>query len=199
MFGHQVYALALPKDFMDYNIVHLEMLNIVVALKVWGQNWANKRVHIFCDNRAVVDTLNFGRARDDILATCARNIWLLTAMFNITLVTTHVYGTKNVIADLLSRWDKTADNVKKISTIYTKPHMGGHTIGSYIVKLQYLMYFIFQSLGPPQLCLPELPVPTFSQVTDQLHLLHIRDISKVFWGSWSWLSCRCPRLLHWMY
>ena len=63
----------------------------------------------------MVDTLNFGRARDDILATGTRNIWLLTAMFNITLVTTHVYGTKNVIADLLFRWGKTADNVKKLA------------------------------------------------------------------------------------
>ena len=121
VFGHQVYALALPKDFMGYNIVHLEMLNIVMALKVWSQNWANNRVHIFCDNRAVVDTLNFGRARDDILATCARNVWLLTAMFNITLITTHVYGTKNVIADLLSRWDKTADNVNKLAQHIQKP------------------------------------------------------------------------------
>ena len=31
----------------------------------------------------MVDTLNSGRARDATLATCARNIWLLTAMFNI--------------------------------------------------------------------------------------------------------------------
>ena len=79
---------------MNYNIAQLEILNIVVALKVWGQSWANKRIQIFCDNRAVVATLNSCRARDETLATCARNIWLLAAMFNITLITSHVYGTK---------------------------------------------------------------------------------------------------------
>ena len=121
VFGHQVYALALPKHFMNYTIVHLEILNIVVALKVWGQSWANKRIQIFCDNRAVVDTLNSGRARDDILATCARNIWLLTAMFNITLVTSHVYGAKNALADLLSRWGKTPDNEEKLAQFIKNP------------------------------------------------------------------------------
>ena len=40
----------------------------------------------------MVDTLNSGRARDAILATCARNILFLAAMFNFTLVASHVYG-----------------------------------------------------------------------------------------------------------
>ena len=45
-----VYALPIPKDFMSYNIAHLEILNIVVALKVWAQQCANKRIKIHCDN-----------------------------------------------------------------------------------------------------------------------------------------------------
>ena len=102
MGGQFVYALPLPQNFMNYNIAQLKILNIVVALKVWGENWANKRIQIFCDNRAVVDTLNSGRAKDETLAMCARNIWLLAAMFNITFITFHVYGVKNATADLLS-------------------------------------------------------------------------------------------------
>ena len=41
-----------------------------------------------------MDTLNSGRAKDETLATCVCNIWLLAAMFNITLITSHVYGVK---------------------------------------------------------------------------------------------------------
>ena len=37
-----VYAISIPKDYMGYNIPHLEMLNVVVALKIWGHYWANK-------------------------------------------------------------------------------------------------------------------------------------------------------------
>ena len=34
-FNNQCYALPIPKNFNNYSIVHLEMLNIVVALKIW--------------------------------------------------------------------------------------------------------------------------------------------------------------------
>ena len=73
-----VYALPIPQGFYDYTIVHLEMLNIMVALNVWGQNWQNKCNEIRFDNLAVILVLHEGRARDSILATLARNIWLLT-------------------------------------------------------------------------------------------------------------------------
>ena len=66
---HIAAEIFLPKNFMNYNIAQLEILNIVVVLKVWSRNWANKRIQIFFDNRAVVDTLNSGRAKDETLAT----------------------------------------------------------------------------------------------------------------------------------
>ena len=50
-----MYALPIPKGYMNYNITHLEILNIVVALKVWAQYWANKRIKVHCDNMAVVE------------------------------------------------------------------------------------------------------------------------------------------------
>ena len=43
IFENQCYALPIPKDFNQYSIVHLEMLNIVVALKVWATQWSNKQ------------------------------------------------------------------------------------------------------------------------------------------------------------
>ena len=64
-------SMLFPFLFMHYNIAHLEMVNVVVAL--WD---------IHCENRAVVDVLSFGKTKDGILATCARNVWLLSAMYN---------------------------------------------------------------------------------------------------------------------
>ena len=61
IYKNYVYALVIPLNFRQYNIAHLEMVNVVVALKVWGQLWANKHVEICCDNRAVVDVLSFGK------------------------------------------------------------------------------------------------------------------------------------------
>ena len=77
MFRNMVCSLSIPKGFRNYTIVHLEILNIVVALKVWDSLWKDHIIEVKCDNMAVVEVLNTGRARDLMLATSARNIWLL--------------------------------------------------------------------------------------------------------------------------
>ena len=106
--------LQIPKGFRGYNIAHLEILNVVVALKIWGQVWANKFIQIMYYNIAVVEVL-YGRAKDSIMATCARNIWLLAGMYNINLIVSHIRGLDNTVADLLSRCHHTPNNFQKLS------------------------------------------------------------------------------------
>ena len=86
---------------MDLNIVHLEMLNILVALRVCNQCWAKSRVRIACDNEAVVHVLNSGRTRDLTLAAIARNIQLQVATWDLNLQVIHIAGNENHVADLL--------------------------------------------------------------------------------------------------
>ena len=104
IFENQCYALQIPKNFNNYSIVHLEMLNIVVAIKVSANQWRDKKLRIKCDNMAVVEVLTSGRTKDNILAACARNVWLLCAIFNISIHIEHIPGKQNVVADLLSRY-----------------------------------------------------------------------------------------------
>ena len=66
-----------------------------------GHAWVNKYIQIMCINIAVVEVLTFGRAKDTIMATCATNIWLLAAMFNVNIVVSHIRGLHNTRADLL--------------------------------------------------------------------------------------------------
>ena len=105
-----VYFIPISKGYMSYNISHLEILNVVVVLKVCGQCWANKRIQIYCNNQAVVDVLRYSRARDAMLATCARNVWLLIAICNISLTVTHIDDCRNSVADLLSRFTYTRES-----------------------------------------------------------------------------------------
>ena len=42
-------------------IVHLEMLNIVLALLTWGSYWQHKKIKNFCDNLAVVQVVRSER------------------------------------------------------------------------------------------------------------------------------------------
>ena len=43
LFGHMVYALPQSGKFPDVHIAQLEMLNVIVALKVWATAWKNNK------------------------------------------------------------------------------------------------------------------------------------------------------------
>ena len=102
--GHQVYALTIPLGYNNFNICHLEMLNILLALRVWKDQWPKNKISVACDNQAVVQVLNSGKTRDLTLAAIARNIQFHLASRDIDLRVIHIPGKLNVIADLLSRW-----------------------------------------------------------------------------------------------
>ena len=114
-YGSMIYALDIPLGYGNYDICHLEMLNIVVASKLWAAHWRDRKIRIFCDNMLVVQVMNTGRARDQTLATCARNIWLIAATFNIEFIFSHISGQSNSIADLLSRWAVTYNPLEKLN------------------------------------------------------------------------------------
>ena len=123
--GDQVYTFPIPLGYMDLNIVHLEMLNILVALRVCNNTWSKSRVRIACDNEAVVQVLNSGKTRDLTLAATARNIQLQVATWDINLQVNHIAGKDNHIADLLSRWSLTEDPQVKLNNILPQHHWVG--------------------------------------------------------------------------
>ena len=100
----RVYATPIiPLIHWDLKIVHLEMLNLLVAVRKWKNCWAHSKVKVHCDNMAVVQVVGSGKTKDPYLAACLRNLWLLTATHDIELIVEHIQGKKNVVADLLSR------------------------------------------------------------------------------------------------
>ena len=67
---------------MNWSIVQLEMVNILLAVRLFQAHWAGKKVLIKCDNEAVVSVLRSGKTRDPYLGACARNFgmsvhWLI--------------------------------------------------------------------------------------------------------------------------
>ena len=112
--ANMVYTLPIPDHCQYLHITQLEMLNVVVALKVWASVWSDKVIDIKCDNLAVAEVLTSGKTKDTFLATCARNIWLIYAIFNIQIRVWHIPGKANSIADLLSRWNVTKDPILKL-------------------------------------------------------------------------------------
>ena len=80
-----------------------------MTLRLFARLWSGAKVLIKCDNNAVVKVLNVGKARDPFLGACARNIWYLAAMADVELQ--YVLGKNNTVADLLSRWQYSEQNV----------------------------------------------------------------------------------------
>ena len=85
-------------------------------------NWFNTFLHqyngiTFYDHQKPHHTVYLDACLTGFLATCARNIWLLTFLFNIQLLVNHIPGTHNETADLLSRWEGTDRQFHLLSTL----------------------------------------------------------------------------------
>ena len=104
VWNNEVYASPVFDIYgLDLKIVHLEMLNLLMALKLWAHRWSHSVVRFFCDNLAVVQVVQTGKTRDSMLSLRLRYIWLITATHDIDLHIDHIQGQSNTIADLLSR------------------------------------------------------------------------------------------------
>ena len=66
--GCHVYHLPIVRGFMNWSIVHLEMVNILIAIRLFKPLWSTRKVLIKCDNEAVVSVLKTGKTRDPYLA-----------------------------------------------------------------------------------------------------------------------------------
>ena len=55
-----------------------------------------------------------------MLGACARNIWLLTAMYNVSIDFTHILGVQNSVADL-SRWKYDAASMNTLYELIPDP------------------------------------------------------------------------------
>ena len=133
IYRNQVYAFPIPRYCDSFSIVHLEMLNILVAVRVWGILWKHKHILIKCDNQAVVSVLSSGKTQDLTLAAIARNIMMEISEQDIDLQVVHILGVENKIADLLCRWFITKNPGKILSTYVHNPlWMHLHTDIAYI-------------------------------------------------------------------
>ena len=117
VFHNLVYHVPIPQGFCNLTIVHLEMINILVALKLFCKNWAKQGVRLFCDNIAVVQVLQSGHTKDPFLVVCARNVWLLAAKHDIEITYIHIAGKKNRTDDLLSRWTGSLKDIQELNSL----------------------------------------------------------------------------------
>ena len=104
IWGTRVYLAPAPVvPNFQLKIVHLEMINLVVAFRLWAKHWRHSSIHIYCDNEVVVQVVASSKTKELFLAACIRNIWLLKAIHDVDLRIFHIKGFHNNKADLLWR------------------------------------------------------------------------------------------------
>ena len=141
IFGDEIYHTSVPDDIplCKYNITHLEFLNILIAVKLWKEQWIGHHVQIKCDNMACVYVLNSGRSRDPFLLKCAREIWLLAATAGFTLSAAHITSHDNARADALSRVEASPQQMHRFTQLTSNHKYKCRQVDQRLFKLIYTL------------------------------------------------------------
>ena len=91
------------KGATGWSIMPKELLPIVVAAVVWKEHWRCKVVKTRCDNMAVVATVKSGTCKEKTAMHLMRCLAFVEATVPMTIVTEHIRGVDNAVADALSR------------------------------------------------------------------------------------------------
>jgi hypothetical protein len=81
-----------------------ELYPLVVAAFLWGKEWSTNSIMVHCDNEATVHCINKGRSNSPALMPLLRRLIWIAACDQFILTAKHVPGSKNQIADSLSRF-----------------------------------------------------------------------------------------------
>jgi len=102
--GNLWLQLQWPDSVSHWSIAAKELAPIVIAALLWGDQWNNKLILVHCDNQAVVDVINSGSSKDDILIMhLLRCIFFVSAHHSFAIRAVHIPGKNNTAADAISR------------------------------------------------------------------------------------------------
>ena len=139
--GQKYYEYVFPtKLAAEHHITQLEALNCVAAVRTFTYpSHAGGTVQVFCDNQPSVDALTSGRAKDSVLAACARALCLHAAQMDIDIEFTHTPGEGMALPDALSRASLTPKDrqnadllIKKLSIVRVHVDSKAYSYNSFI-------------------------------------------------------------------
>ena len=87
----------------EESITLKELIPIILACAVWGNDLAGRCVTTHCDNQGTVALVNSGYSRVSQIMHLLRCLFFIRAHFQIELWAVHVPGVENTLADAISR------------------------------------------------------------------------------------------------
>jgi len=92
-----------PADWAPIGIMAKELVPILFSCVVWGSKLSRLRVQFKCDNLPLVEAINKGSSKDNMVMHLLRCLWFFSAYFDISITAIHFPGVLNTLADMLSR------------------------------------------------------------------------------------------------
>lgn len=103
--GKQFYRCEFPAEIKEgSSICHLELWALIISLKLGSAELQGKAVVVHCDNQAVAELINSGRARDERLQCRLREVCYIAAVAEFEILAQFIPGVTNRLPDFLSRW-----------------------------------------------------------------------------------------------
>ncbi len=87
----------------ECHIMTKELVLIVMATALWGEEWWGQTVQVWCDNAVVGSIVNHGSTWDKQAMHLTRFLAFTMAKFELQLEAAHIRGANNANADALSR------------------------------------------------------------------------------------------------
>ena len=88
---------------LEHSIQWKELFAIVAAALTWGNSWSGRKIRFFCDNQAIVLAWGNRRCKQPHIMALLRTLFFTAARHHFHVLLTHLPGTKNTLADTLSR------------------------------------------------------------------------------------------------
>ena len=98
------FAAHVPRWHRRKHINWKEMYAVLYAFLLWHSHWEHGEVLVYCDNQAVVKAINKRSIRGPTI-TPLQTLFLIAALFNVTISAVWIPTASNTIADALSRHD----------------------------------------------------------------------------------------------
>ena len=76
---------------------------MIVSARLWGEDWSGRAVTLFCDNEAVVQSINHKKPRDSELLSLLREFFFIAVSFKFIPIVRRVSTKDNHLADHISR------------------------------------------------------------------------------------------------
>ena len=95
-----------PQSFIDNckpSIKFLELFGVVSSVLLWGGNFMNRRICLFCDNQAVVNMINHSTSSCKNCMKLIRKLTLVSMELNLRVFAKFIPKKSNFFADALSR------------------------------------------------------------------------------------------------